>query len=106
HVLDSDADVLPTAFQDEDFAFNGRIMTGVKEMQARWKRCVNASDRAVGEALGQKFVEVAFSPASKVKALQMVGEIEKAMAEDIKSATWMTAATKDQALTKLHQVTN
>ena len=65
-----------------------------------------ATDRALGEALGQKFVEVAFSGASKEKALQLVGEIEKEMAADIKNATWMSPATKDQALTKLNQVSN
>jgi predicted metalloendopeptidase len=67
---------------------------------------VENTDRALGDALGQKFVKVAFSPASKTRALQLVGEIEKEMALDVKSAAWMSPATKDQALTKLDEVTN
>ena len=105
-VLTANADLLPDAFQQENFNFNGRILNGTQEMQARWKRCVSATDRALGEALGQKFVEVAFSGPSKAKALQLVGEIEKEMGNDIRNATWMSPATKDQALTKLNQVTN
>ncbi len=105
-VLNSDAQLLPTAFEDEDFHFNGKTLRGTQEQQARWKRCVESTDRALGEALGQKFVEVAFSPASKARALQLVGEIEAEMAKDIRGATWMSPATKDQALTKLHLVSN
>jgi putative endopeptidase len=106
HVLLANADLLPRAFQEESFRFFGKTLLGAKEMQARWKRCVESTDRALGEALGQKFVEVAFSGPSKAKALQLVGEIEKEMAQDIQTATWMTPATKDQALTKLHSVSN
>ncbi len=106
HVLDTNARLLPHAFEQERFHFDEQIMSGVKEMQARWKSCVTSSDRALGEALGQKFVEVAFSGPSKAKALQLVGEIEKEMSKDIHDAAWMSAATKDQALTKLNEVSN
>jgi len=106
HVLREAGPLLPRAFQEEDFRFNGQILRGAKEMQARWKRCVQATDRELGEALGQKFVEVAFSGPSKARTLDLVGQIEKEMAKDIQSAPWMSPATKDQALTKLHQVTN
>jgi predicted metalloendopeptidase len=105
-ILNGNAQFLPVAFGDEDFNFNSRILRGVKEQQARWKRCVENTDRALGDALGQKFVEVAFSSASKTRAMQLVGEIEKEMALDVKSASWMSPATKDQALTKLDEVTN
>ena len=106
HVLRSAADNLPHAFEEEDFRFNGQILRGAKEMQVRWKRCVEATDRALGEALGQKFVEVAFSGPSKTRALELVGQIEKEMSKDIQSAVWMSPATKDQALTKLQEVSN
>jgi endothelin-converting enzyme/putative endopeptidase len=106
HVLLADAPVLPKAFRDANWDFFQHTLAGVKEQPARWKQCVQATDRALGEALGQKFVEAAFSGASKDKALQLVGEIEKEMAADIKSATWMSPATKDQALTKLQLVSN
>ncbi len=106
HVVRSAADNLTRAFQDEDFRFNGQILRGTKEMEARWKRCVETTDRSLGEALGQKFVEVAFSGPSKTKALELVGQIEKEMSKDIQAAQWMSPATKDQALTKLQEVSN
>jgi len=106
HVLASHADMLPRAFEDEDFNFNDHILRGTAEMPPRWKRCVRATDRALGEALGQDFVKVAFNGASKEKALQLVGEIEMEMRKDIDNATWMTPATKQQAFAKLHAVAN
>jgi predicted metalloendopeptidase len=106
HVLNQDASLLPKAFRDAHFELFGKMLLGQKEQPARWKQCVQSTDRALGEALGQKFVEAAFQGASKDRALQLVGEIEKAMARDVTTADWMTPATKDQALTKLHQVTN
>ncbi|MGO4881466.1 MAG: M13 family metallopeptidase [Bryobacteraceae bacterium] len=106
HVLASHADMLPRAFDEEEFRFNEHILRGTAEMPPRWKRCVRATDRALGEELGQEFVKVAFNGASKEKALQLVGEIEAEMRKDIESATWMTPATKQQAVAKLHEVTN
>ncbi len=106
HLLAADADLLPTPFQEENFNFMGKTLMGTKEMPARWKRCVQATDRSLGEALGQKFVEVAFNGPSKTRALQLVGQIENEMERDIKTANWMSAATKDQALTKLRLVSN
>lgn len=106
HVLAASADLLPRAFEEENFRFNEHILRGVREMQPRWKRCVRATDRALGEALGQEFVKVAFNGSSKEKALQLVGEIESEMRKDIDNATWMTPATKEQAFAKLRAVAN
>ncbi|MGD0361223.1 MAG: M13 family metallopeptidase [Bryobacteraceae bacterium] len=105
-VLTAHADMLPRAFDDEDFRFNEHILRGAQEMPPRWKRCVRATDRGLGEELGQEFVKVAFNGASKEKALQLVGEIEGEMRKDIEHAAWMTPATKDQALSKLQEVAN
>lgn len=106
HVLDTNADLLPAAFRDENFAFNETTLRGVKEMPARWKRCVGSVNASLGEALGHKFVEVAFSQSSKERVLKMVGEIERAMETDVKTAAWMSPATKEQAMAKLNQVAN
>jgi predicted metalloendopeptidase len=106
HTLNSTADLLSRAFEDENFRFNEHILRGTREMPPRWKTCVRATDRVLGDALGQEFVKAAFKGASKEKALQLVGEIEAEMRKDIDSATWMTAATKQQALDKLRQVAN
>ena len=106
HVLTSDADLLPDAFQEEHFHYYDHILNGTAEMPPRWKRCVRSTDHALGEALGQEFVKVAFSGPSREKALQLVGEIESEMHRDIETATWMTPDTKKQAFEKLRLVEN
>jgi putative endopeptidase len=106
HVLLDMASLLPESFVDENFDFFGRTLTGAKEIQPRWKRCVQETDNALGEALGQKYVEVAFGGPAKARALDLVHEIESAMEQDIKAASWMTQATRQQALAKLTSVTN
>jgi len=106
HILAGAAPLLPKTLADEDFNFSGKILTGAKEQRPRWKRCVTQTDRALGDALGQKYVEQAFSEQGKERTLKMVGEIEKEMAKDISSVAWMSPGTKDQALTKLHKVAN
>jgi len=100
------ASALPQRFVQENFQFFGKTLNGQQEIAPRWKRCVRATDRALGEALGQKFVEVAFSGPAKAKALQLVDEIEKSMKQDIETATWMSQATKQQAYAKLAAVSN
>jgi putative endopeptidase len=97
---------LPQSFVQENFQFFDKTLNGQQELAPRWKRCVRATDSALGEALGQKFVEVAFSGPAKAKALQLVGEIEKSMKQDIETATWMSEATKQQAYAKLAAVSN
>ena len=106
HLLHSSAALLPRAFVDETFNFYGRTLTGAKEMRPRWKRCVDFTDRQLGEALGRKYVEKTFGAEGKARTLEMVHQIEKAMGEDIQNLTWMTPATKQQALVKLHAITN
>jgi predicted metalloendopeptidase len=91
---------------EENFDFYGRFLTGAKELQPRWKRCVQSTDRELGDALGQKGVERAFPGQSKEKTQELVNIIEKQMAVDIDSLTWMGDATKQQALVKLKGVTN
>jgi len=106
HFLNNSATELSKAFVDEDFDFYQRYLNGTKELQPRWKRCVQLTDRSLGDAVGQKFVEKAFPAESKERTRQLVAVIEKEMAADIDSLTWMSAATKEQALVKLKGVTN
>src|SRR5579871_891963 len=105
-LLSSYANALPQPFIEETFQFFGKTLNGQKEIAPRWKRCVRATDRALGEALGQKFVQVAFAGPAKAKALELVGEIEQSMKQDIATATWMSEETKKQAYAKLAAVTN
>ena len=106
HLLHSEAPLLPTAFVNENFDFYGKTLTGAKQLRPRWKRCVDFTDNQLGEALGRKFVEREFPPQAKQRTLKMVDAIEKAMGEDIQKLDWMTPATRQQALVKLHAVTN
>ncbi|MGA8150063.1 MAG: M13 family metallopeptidase [Terriglobales bacterium] len=96
--------VLPKAFDEEYFDFYGLKLKGQPEQRARWKRCVQATDDALGEALGQAYVSQEFPPASKQATLQMVHDIEGAMEQDIDTLDWMSAATKTRAREKLHDV--
>jgi putative endopeptidase len=95
----------PKAFVDEDFAFFDRRLRGQAEIQARWKRCVDATDEQLGEALGEAYVEREFSPEAKQRVLVMTRQIEKAMEAAIKTLDWMGDKTKARALEKLASVT-
>jgi putative endopeptidase len=100
-IASADSTVLPKAFDEEAFDFIGHKLRGQPEQQARWKRCVHATDHALGEALGQVYVEKEFPPSSKAATLQMVHDIEKAMNQDIDTLDWMSAETKVRAKAKL-----
>jgi endothelin-converting enzyme/putative endopeptidase len=106
HLAHSEAPVLSSAFVQANFDFYGRTLRGVKEMQPRWRRCVQYVDRDLGEALGQVFVEKTFPPEMKQRTLEMTRQIEDAMASEIKQLPWMGEATKAKALEKLHGVVN
>ena len=106
HLLHAEASLMAKPFLDENFSYYGRALTGATELEPRWKRCVEATDDDLGFALGQKYVEQAFPPAAKARVLGMVQEIETMLGQDIQSLTWMTPATKQQALVKLRAVAN
>jgi putative endopeptidase len=103
-VASTDTIALPKALDDEMFDFNRHKLAGQPEQQARWKRCVQATDTALGEALGQVYVAQEFPPSSKAATLQMVHDIENAMDQDIDTLDWMSAETKVRAKAKLHAV--
>lgn len=95
---------LPQAMDEEVFDFYGRDLSGQPQQRPRWKRCVQATDGALGEALGEVYVQDNFSPESKARTVQMVHDIEGAMGTDIDSLDWMSAETKAKAEAKLHMV--
>lgn len=106
HLVRSNTEVLPTAFQEENFDFYGKTLRGAKEMRPRWKRCVDLTDQQLPDALGKAFVDETLGKEGKQRTQEMVGEIEKSMQKDIESLQWMSPQTKQEALTKLHAVTN
>jgi putative endopeptidase len=100
------ASALSKKFVDEDFNFKGRVLTGTQEQQPRWKRCVRSTDAALGEALGQVYVQQAFPPAAKARALEMVKNLEAALKTDIGTISWMSDPTRTQAVAKLEAFMN
>jgi len=105
HLLHAAAPGLSQAFVDANFKYQ-QALTGQKEIQARWKRCVNLTDRELGEALGQRWVETEFPPESKARMLKMVDALEKSLDGDIQDLSWMSADTKKQAKVKLDAIRN
>jgi endothelin-converting enzyme/putative endopeptidase len=106
HVIRRAAPELSEPFENESFDFWQKYLTGVKEQRPRSFRCVTAVDRGLGDLLGEKYIEVAFSAEAKTQITQLVDHLESAMAQDIKDLPWMTADTKKAALAKLQAITN
>jgi endothelin-converting enzyme/putative endopeptidase len=106
HLARAAAPNLPARFVEENFDFYGRTLSGQKELQARWKRCSIATDRALGEALGQAYVKETFGTEGKARTMKMIAALEKALEQDIKDLPWMTETTKKQALVKLAGIAN
>ena len=100
-VIDSAAPLLSTPFVQQDFEFRGRTLSGQKEIQPRWQRCVRAADTNIGEIVGQEYVKRVFSPEAKAKMNEMIDNLVGALREDIPTLTWMGDATKTAAIAKL-----
>ena len=101
HLLNSAAPALSEKFVDEEFEFRGKTLTGAKEIQPRWKRCTQATDRALGEALGQLYVQKYFPPEAKAHAQVMVRNLISALHDDLQTLPWMSPETRAQATAKL-----
>lgn len=106
HVVRAAAPTLSDAFVRENFSFYGQYLNGQKELQPRWKRCVQITDGLLGEALGQPYVAETFGPDGKQRMLKMVNALETSLGQDIQGLDWMTPETKKQAMVKLHAITN
>ena len=101
HVINGVAPWLSQPFTDASFDFFQKTLQGQAEETARWKRCTAATDRALGEAVGQDWVKENFPPQAKQNMEQLVAALKKALGEDIQALPWMTEATKQQAEAKL-----
>lgn len=105
HVLRSMAPALGKKFVDENFQLQ-KILTGQAEIEARWKRCVAATDRYLGEVLAQPYVEKRFAGESKVAAEKYVAEISAAFGRELDLLTWMDGPTREKARAKLGTLAN
>ncbi len=104
-IADDAAGTLSNAWVLEDFAFRKRL-TGTKELLPRWKRCIQATDQDLGDALGQMYVRKHFPPAARDRALVLVKNLEAALGERIAALDWMSDATKQAARVKLDAFAN
>ncbi|WP_263411390.1 M13 family metallopeptidase [Terriglobus tenax] len=101
HVLHRYSANLSEPIATENFNFFGASLSGQKEQTPRWKRCTSATDRALGEAVGQDWVRQYFPPSSKDSMEKLIAALEKSLGEDIKNLDWMSDATKVEAAKKL-----
>ena len=91
---------LSDEFRKTAFALS-QVLTGVKQDRPRWKRAVNLVSGTLGEAIGKLYVDKYFPASSKQRMLELVHNLQTALAQRIDEASWMSAATKAQAKDKL-----
>ncbi len=104
NIINTFAGELSDAFVKQDFHFYETVLNGTKEMKPLWKRCLGATDGAMGEALGQLYVEKFFTAESKKRVNTMVENLIAAYKERINKLDWMSAETKIKAIEKLNIV--
>ncbi len=98
----------PTLSQDfdrENFHFYGTVLRGATSQRPRWKRVLDMQERALGDALGQLFVQEYFKPETKARYDTLVKNMVASFADHIKQVDWMSAPTKEVALDKLRKIT-
>ncbi|MBS0471463.1 MAG: M13 family metallopeptidase [Proteobacteria bacterium] len=105
HYLHANSDYLPKAFDDADFDFYGKVLGGQSQELDRPTRGVRLLDSLIGEALGKIYVAKYFPPIAKQKARELVDNLFKTYDADIRTLSWMSEATRQQALDKLHKFT-
>lgn len=101
HLISAAAPSLSSKFETESFNFFGKTLEGRKEQLPRWRRCVIATDGALGEALGSVYVARAFTPESKARMKEMVNNLIAAFRERLMKLEWMGDDTRKQAIAKL-----
>jgi len=101
HLLRASSRFLAAPFEEAHFDFYGRTLTGQTEQKPRWERVLEVVDAGMGEALGRIYVDRVFPPQAKARMLELVNDLRAALADRIRGLEWMSAATKEQALSKL-----
>lgn len=99
--LDSFADVLPSAFDQEHFAFFGTVLSGQPEQEARWKRGVDFTTGVLADEVSKLYVARYFPPETKAAADRLVKNVIAAMDARIEQLDWMAPETKVKAHAKM-----
>ena len=105
HLLHSSAPFLPHVFEDENFAFFGKVLSGQEQQEPRWKRSAHVIDGSIGEALGQLYVEKYFPPEAKARMNELVENLKGVFHDRLTKVDWMTDATRTKALEKFARFT-
>jgi putative endopeptidase len=105
HLIEQYASALPKVVAAEDFAFYGTILSGAQQAPDRQKIAIDATNAAVGQAVGQLYTRQYFRPEAKARVKAMVSDLIAAYRARISKLTWISAATKEKALTKLAALT-
>jgi putative endopeptidase len=100
HVANMSSNALGSAFVNQAFAFNARL-TGARELQPRWRRCLATADRFLGDALGREYVKVAYTPAARTAMTEMIDNLMTVYRRRLQTLPWMGDATRQQAMKKL-----
>ena len=101
-LIESAANYLSDDFVAQNFEFHGRVMSGKKEDQPRWKKAVGTVNGVLGEAVGQMYVEKYFPAEAKERMVQLVKNLQTALGERIQALEWMSDETKAKAIEKLN----
>lgn len=100
-VINSAAGYLSDDFVQANFEFYGKTLSGSKELRPRWRRSIDAVNGALGEAVGQLYVQKYFPPEAKERMLELVANLKTALGERIANLEWMSDVTKEKAQEKL-----
>jgi putative endopeptidase len=101
HTLNHSAGLLPKAYADAQFEFYGHTLNGTPKQRDRWKRAIGATNAALGDAVGQIYVQRYFPASSKARVTQMVDNIKAAFNDHVDTLDWMSPATKQKAKAKI-----
>ncbi|HEY0782472.1 MAG TPA: M13 family metallopeptidase, partial [Thermoanaerobaculia bacterium] len=103
HLTSAAASKLSKRFVDESFAMSA-VLSGTTEQQPRWRRVLQQADRSIGEAVGELYVEKAFTPESKARMQEMVKNLKAALRDRLLAIDWIGEDTRKQALAKLDAI--
>jgi len=105
HILSGASSYLNSALVNENFDFYGRTLSGIPKLKERWKRATGLVEGALGEAVGQIYVERHFGKEAKERMVDLVKNLIQAYRVDITALDWMSDETKQKAFLKLDKFT-
>ena len=104
-VISGAAPYLTEAIVQQNFSFYGTTLSGTPQIRERWKRGVALVEGAMGEAVGQIYVEKHFPPSAKAAMDELIANLIRAYRHSITHLDWMSEETKQRALEKLEKFT-